>query len=102
MNVLHEHKETVTKAIFRRENGPTLKQVISSSNDGLIMAWSLRPNARPNKFVGHTDTICDVDINPEGDRLASASRDCTVRVWKNAASAQCTVMKGHSAPVKSI
>lgn len=43
---LQGHKERVTKAIFH----PSLKQVISSSNDGLILAWGLRPNARPNKF----------------------------------------------------
>ena len=43
---LQAHKDKVTKAIFH----PSLKQVISSSNDGLILAWGLRPNSRPNKF----------------------------------------------------
>ena len=34
--------------------------------------------------------------------IASGSRDTSVRVWNNNASAHCTVMKGHAAPVKSV
>ena len=41
-------------------------------------------------------------VNGRGDLIASCSRDNTVRVWSNNASAACTIMKGHSAPVKSI
>ena len=41
-------------------------------------------------------------VNPQGTLIASVSRDTTVRVWNNNASANCSVMNGHSAPVKSI
>ena len=81
---------------------PSLKQVISSSNDGLIQTWGLRPNARPNKFVGHKGPVCDVSVNPAGNLIASGSRDSSVRVWNNNASAHCTLLKGHAAPVKSV
>lgn len=76
--------------------------MISSSNDGLIFAWGLRPNARPNKFIGHVGPVTDVAVNPLGTLIASVGRDSTVRIWNNNASAQCTVLKGHSAPAKSI
>ena len=88
----------MTKALFN----PNLKQVISSSDDGLILAWGLRPNARPNKFEGHTGPVTDIALNDRGTIIASCSRDQTVRIWSNNASATCTIMKGHSAPVKSI
>ena len=98
MKALQGHKEKITAAIFH----PSLKQVISSSNDGLILAWGLSANARPNKFIGHQGPVCDVAVNPQGSLIASVSRDATVRVWNNNASANCSVMNGHSAPVKSI
>ena len=68
---LQGHKDRVTKAIFH----PSLKQVISSSNDGLILAWGLRPNARPNKFQGHKGPVTDVSVNDRGTLIASSSRD---------------------------
>ena len=46
--------------------------------------------------------MCDVSVNPQGNLIASGSRDTSVRVWNNNASAHCTVMKGHAAPVKSV
>lgn len=98
LKALQGHKEKVTAAVFH----PSLKQVISSSNDGLILAWGLSANARPNKFIGHSGPVCDVAVNPQGTLIASVSRDTTVRVWNNNASANCSVMNGHSAPVKSI
>ena len=49
LKALQGHKEKVTSAVFHSN----LKQVISSSNDGLILAWGLSANARPNKFMGH-------------------------------------------------
>jgi centriolar protein POC1 len=96
-----QHKDRVTKAIF----SPSLKQVISSSNDGLILAWGLRPNARPNKFQGHTGAVTDVAINDRGTLIASCSRDHTVRIWENNAQAKDLTQNSklkHSGPVKSI
>ena len=60
LKALQGHKEKVTSAVFH----PNLKQVISSSNDGHILAWGLSANARPNKFAGHQGPVCDVSINP--------------------------------------
>jgi centriolar protein POC1 len=104
LKALKGHKELVTQAIFKPESSDpsVLRQVISCSTDGLILAHSLRPNARPNKFAGHDGAVNDVSINPQGTLIASAGRDCAVRIWNNNASAKSTIMKGHSAPVKSI
>ncbi len=62
----------------------------------------MRPNARPNKFVGHKGPVTDVACNERGTLLASCSRDMTVRIWNNNATAGSTVLKGHSAPAKSV
>lgn len=70
--------------------------------DGVILATSLKANARANKFQGHTGPVYDVAINPNNTLIASASRDTTVRVWQNTATAKSQVIKAHSGPVKSI
>jgi len=79
-----------------------MKQIISGSYDGVVLATSLKANARANKFIGHQGPVYDVSINPSSGLIASCSRDTTIRIWNNNASAHCSVLKGHSAPVKSI
>ena len=91
LKALQGHKDRVTKAIFH----PSLKQVISSSDDGLILAWGLRPNARPNKFAGHKGPVTDVAVNGRGDLIASCSRDNTVRIWNRKTGFQVHTVKGH-------
>jgi hypothetical protein len=81
---------------------PNLKQLISCSTDGQIMTWSLQPNSRPQKFLGHKGGVYDVAVNPNGSQIASASKDSTIRLWNNNAEAFSYILKGHSAPVKSI
>ena len=70
--------------------------------DGVVLATSLKANARANKFIGHQGPVYGVSINPNNTLIASCSRDATIRVWNNNASAHCSVLKGHSAPIKSI
>ena len=70
--------------------------------DGTVLATNLKANSRANKFVGHKGPIHDVSINPTCSLLASASRDTTIRLWNNNASAKFQVLKGHSAPVKCV
>ncbi len=33
-------------------------------------------------FEGHQDTILSLAFNPQGDMLASGSRDTTVKLWE--------------------
>ena len=56
------HKDKITQVIFN----PNLRQIISSSTDGMIMTWGLRPNSRPQKFLGHKGAVYDVAVNPTG------------------------------------
>jgi WD40 repeat protein len=49
----------------------------------MIMTWGLRPNSRPQKFLGHKGAVYDVAVNPTGTMIASASKDATVRLWNN-------------------
>jgi centriolar protein POC1 len=59
------------------------KQVISGSEDGNVIVWNFKPQMRPYKFIGHKGAILDLAISPNGNTIASASNDETVRLWTN-------------------
>jgi centriolar protein POC1 len=57
---------------------------------------------RPYKFIGHKGPVHDVAISPNGNLIASASGDETVRVWNNGVNGNSQTIKAHVAPVKSV
>ena len=64
--------------------------------------WNFKPQVRPFKFTGHKGAVNEVAINALGNTIASASNDETVRLWHNTVKGNYTVIKGHSAPIRSV
>jgi WD40 repeat protein len=54
---------------------------ISCGADGLLLSWSFAGEL-VQRFLGHTAIINDVDLAPSGERLASVSRDFTLKVYE--------------------
>ena len=46
-----------------------------------IMYWSLHDNNILCSFIGHTDTITQIDLNPRDSSFVSCSKDGSTRVW---------------------
>lgn len=46
------------------------------------MYWSLHDNNILCSFVGHTDQITHLDLNPLNSTFVSSSKDGTTRVWE--------------------
>ncbi|KAL8364713.1 hypothetical protein RB595_003816 [Gaeumannomyces hyphopodioides] len=51
---------------------------------------------------GHSGWVWSVTFSPDGQRLASASADNTVKLWDAATGACLTTLKGHSDSVRSV
>jgi len=46
------------------------------------MYWSLHDNNILCSFIGHTDSITTIDLNPQDSSFLSCSKDGTTRVWE--------------------
>ena len=53
-------------------------------------------------FEGHTDYVSSVAFNPDGQTLASASRDGTIRLWDPHTAQPKTLLIGHTETVNGI
>ncbi|MYI94986.1 sigma-70 family RNA polymerase sigma factor, partial [Candidatus Poribacteria bacterium] len=70
---------------------------------GIIGTWIY--DARPGKvkeldlLAGHTDRVRYVSFSPDGNRIASASNDMTVRLYEVATGEHIATFEGHTGPV---
>ena len=92
------NNDSISACIFT----PDMRQCISGTEDGSIFVWNFKPEKRPFKFIGHKGTISELAIHPEGNLIASASLDETVRLWSNSVRGKCEVLKCHPSPTRTI
>lgn len=78
-------------AVLETVAGPGSVSALALSSDGILMvrgagtgvleAWSFETKLCIAHLRGHSDGITDLDVDWSGQRLASASRDGTVKLW---------------------
>jgi Prp8 binding protein len=56
-------------------------EIYSGSVDNDIKVWDIRKKAVVYTLLGHTDTICSLQVSPDSQSLLSNSHDSTVRTW---------------------
>ena len=70
----------------------------------LLTVFSLNAFAQELSYIGegHTDAVNSVAFSPDGQTLASASSDSTIRLWDAATGRHITTLEGHSEWVNSV
>ncbi len=94
--VLRFHESAVNAVAMLPDGG-----FVTGGEDGRIALWR-RGVAQPHiVFTGHTAPIVALAVSPDGQRIASASWDRTVRVWPVGGGAP-QVLEGHQQNVNGV
>jgi WD40 repeat protein len=89
---LHEGAVKALRLHPRRNLG------VSCGADNLLLSWTL-DGELIERFPGHTAIVDDVDIDPAGEQIASASRDFTLKVYGLAdGKLRHSIALGHRSP----
>ncbi|HEY9651803.1 MAG TPA: WD40 repeat domain-containing protein [Coleofasciculaceae cyanobacterium] len=94
----HTSPANPISALAFTPNGLTL---VSGSYDRTIQVRDIRTGQLMHVLRGHTGRIQSIAINPDGETLASASRD-GVRLWNLRTGELLTVLTGHQDWVRSV
>lgn len=73
----------------------------SGGFDGTVRLWGRRTGLI-GTLSGHTSVVYGVTWSPDGKKLASGSRDETIRVWDAESLELLQVLHGHSEPVLGV
>ena len=76
-------------------------QFAAGDDDGHIYLWQLG-DAEPKVLRAHTGTVTALDFDEQGDLLASASQDTTIRVWDTSSGNIKGDIPGHATAVTSL
>ena len=70
---------------------------------GEVKVWDAATGQQSLTLKGHTShVVSSVCFSPDGQRLASSSRDRTVKVWDTATGQEALTLKGHTKGVSSV
>ena len=61
-------------------------------------AWDAATGKQIREFSGHTGIVIDVDVSPDGQRIATASFDGTTRLWNAHTGGEHLVLREEAAP----
>lgn len=76
--VFKQHNKAVTCCSFSSIDTHILA---TGSEDNLVMLWNVRVGRRVARFEAHEDTVTACTFSPDGKCLATASKDCTIKLY---------------------
>jgi WD40 repeat protein len=100
------HSNGVYDVSFLSEN-----RLVSASSDHSLKVWQLGERTFKKTLNGHEGIVWNVSFSPNGERIASASADGTVKLWQRDASTNGShksnyrllkTLKGHNKEVLDV
>src|SRR5262245_3701939 len=64
--------------------------------------WKGLCHQEQHRLIGHRDSVTSVAWSPNGQRLATGSKDGTAKVWDAVSGREERTFKGHTGPVESV
>jgi hypothetical protein len=64
--------------------------------------WDAQTGDKLLELKGHTGTVNDVAVTPDGARIVTGSADRTARIWDARTGAELRRLTGHTRPVNSV
>ncbi|MBX7044262.1 MAG: hypothetical protein K1X86_00365 [Ignavibacteria bacterium] len=78
------------------------KYLIFANPNGTISPYSFDKSGFINNFTGHNDQVFYVVVSPDGNFLASGSKDETAKVWNISTGKSIKTFKDHSDDVNAV
>jgi cytochrome c len=94
--VLRFH-ESAVNAVATLKDG----RLATGGEDGKIAIWKPGEPVPSQTFEGHTAPIVSLSVSPDGNTIASASWDRTIRLWPLSGGAP-KILEGHSQNVNGV
>lgn len=94
--VLRFHSDAVNAVAFLKDG-----RMVTAGGDAKVAIWTAGRQLPDKVFEGHSAPIVSLAVSPDGERLASASWDHTVRIWSLGDGAQ-QVLEGHTKNVNGV
>ena len=57
--------------------------LVSGSKDTTLKVWDVEKKKLMFDLPGHADEVYAVDLSPDGERVASGSKDHMLLIWRN-------------------
>lgn len=88
---------------YNKMKGNAPERLVSGSDDFTMFLWEPANSKQPKaRLTGHQQIVNHVLFSPDGQWLASASFDKSVKLWNGITGKFVTVFRGHVGPVYQI
>ncbi|KAL1539671.1 Notchless protein 1 [Salvia divinorum] len=98
-----EEMKQVALERYNKMRGGAPERLVSGSDDFTMFLWEPAASKHPkNRMTGHQQLVNHVYFSPDGQWIASASFDKSVKLWNGVTGSFVAAFRGHVGPVYQI